>query len=94
MAYKFNAFKKAWGNVEENLQQYKDKAEETKAHSARMIDMQRHVDMSLEKRKLLIETLNSKCIDKDKTLLEKGVLVYVKLLDVIEAIREDLEGCP
>lgn len=79
--------------VDENKKSYEEKAQETRAHSARMVDMQRYVDMSEEKRGLLLDiVLNGKSSDTDETLLEKGVIVYVKFLDVIAQIAEDFKA--
>ena len=79
--------------VNENKKSYQEKAQETKQHSARLIEMQRHVNMSTEKRALLMNILkNGRSSDTDETLLEKGVIIYVKLLDVIDQIAKDLEA--
>ena len=48
-------FLRANKKVEENKKSYQEKAQETKQHSARLVDMQRHVDMSEEKRLLLLD---------------------------------------
>ena len=86
-------FLRANKKVEENKDVYKERAEETKRHSARLVDMQRYVDMSEEKRALLLNLLkNGVCPDNpNETLLHRGVLVYVSFLDVIEVIAKDLE---
>lgn len=76
--------------IDKNKKSYDEKARETKAFSARMVDMQRYVDLSEEKRSLLMDlVLNGKSSDTDETLLEKGVLIYIELLDVIEQVAED-----
>lgn len=85
-------FLKACKIVDENKKSYEEKAAETRQHSARLVDMQRYVDMSTEKRLLLLDLiLNGKSSDSDEPLLKKGVLVYIKLLDVIDRISEDLK---
>lgn len=85
-------FMKALKAAEKNKKTAQEKAAETRQHSARLIDMQRYVDMSKEKRGLLLDLiLNGKSSDTEETLLEKGVIIYVELLDVIEQITEDLE---
>ena len=86
-------FLKANAKVEENRKSYQEKAAETKACSARLADMQRYVDLSEEKRKLLLIDIikNGKSSDSDETLLEKGVIVYIEYLDVIAEIAEDLK---
>lgn len=79
--------------INENKKSYEEKAQETKQHSARLIEMQRYVNLSKEKRALLMDIIkNGKSSDTDETLLEKGVIVYVKLLDVIDQIAKDLEA--
>lgn len=86
-------FMKALKTAEANKKTYQEKAAETRQHSARLMDMQRYVDMSKEKRNLLLDLiLKGKSSDTEETLLEKGVIVYIELLDVIEQIAEDLEN--
>lgn len=80
-------FKKALGKV--NSAQAK--AEETKLHITRMCEMQELVDMSDEKIQLLIDTLYSKATDCGKTLLEKGVVVFVRYIKAFDKIKETLE---
>lgn len=76
--------------VDKNKKTYQEKAEETRAYSARLADMQRYVDMSEEKRNLLLNlVLNGRSSDSDESLLEKGVIIYVEYLDVIAIIAED-----
>lgn len=78
--------------VQENKKSYQEKANETKQHSARLIEMQRYVDMSKEKRKLLLDIiLRGKSSDTNETLLEKGVIVYIEFLEVIATVAEDLK---
>ena len=85
-------FLKACKKVEENKKSYQEKAQETKQHSARLVEMQRYVDMSGEKRALLYDLIvNGKSSDSDETLLQKGVIVYCQLLDVIAKLEEDLK---
>ena len=79
--------------VNENKKSYQEKAQETKQHSARLVEMQRHVNMSIEKRALLMDMLkNGRSSDTDESLLEKGVIIYIKLLDVIDQISKDLKA--
>ena len=79
--------------VNENKKSYQEKAQETKQHSARLVEMQRYVNMSEEKRGLLMNILkNGRSSDTDESLLEKGVIIYIKLLDVIDQISKDLEA--
>lgn len=91
------AFKRKMMNVlnkisKQKEQQYRDKASETRAHSARLADMQRYVDMTPEKRAELIKVLNSKADDCDLKVREKGALVYTRLLDVAETLKQDIEA--
>ena len=78
--------------VDKNKKSYEEKAQETKQHSARLAEMQKFVDMSEEKRNLLLDILkNGKCPDDpNETLLHRGVLVYVSFLDVIDQLDKDL----
>lgn len=78
--------------IDKNKKSYQEKAQETKAFSARLAEMQRYVDMSEEKRALLMDILkNGKCPDDpNETLLHRGVLVYVSFLDVIDQLDKDL----
>lgn len=85
-------FLRACEKVEENRDVYKERAAETKAHAARLVDMQRYVNMSDEKRSLLMDLIkNGRSSDSNESLLEKGVIVYIEYLDVIAAIAEDLK---
>ena len=85
-------FLKACQIVDENKKSYEEKAAETRQHSARLADMQQYVDMSTEKRILLLDLiLNGKSSDSNESLLKKGVIVYIKFLAVIDRISEDLK---
>ena len=76
--------------IDKNKKSYEEKAQETKQHSARLAEMQKYVDMSEEKRALLMNLiLNGKSSDSDETLLNKGVIIYIKFLDVIDQIEKD-----
>lgn len=84
---------KVWTKIEENREaNYKSKAAETRQHSARLSDMQRHVDMSEEKRTKLKEVLLSKTPGDDKTIVEKGAILYTRLLEVAETLKNDIEA--
>ena len=86
-------FLRACKKVEENKKSYQEKAAETRQHSARLADMQRYVDMSEEKRNLLLDiVLNGRSSDSDESLLEKGVIVYIEFLDVIAQVAEDFKA--
>lgn len=90
MAFK-NKVIHIWSKVAAQKEKaYKEKASETRAHSARLSDMQRYVDMSEEKRGKLREVLMSKSPDSDKTILEKGAIIYTRLLDVADTLEQDI----
>ena len=78
--------------IDENKKTYQEKAAETKQHSARLAEMQKHVDLSVEKRSLLLNlVLNGKSSDSDEKLLDKGVIIFVQFLDVIAQIEKDFK---
>ena len=79
-------------SIDKNKKSYQEKAQETKQFSARLADMQRYVDMSEEKRNLLLDlVLNDRSSDSDESLLEKGVIIYIEFLEVIATIAHDFE---
>ena len=81
-----------WSKVAENREaNYKSKAEQTRQHSARLSDMQRYVDMSEEKRGMLKSVLQSKTEDDDKTIADKGAILFTRLLDVAEVLQKDIQ---
>lgn len=91
MAFKRNMIN-VWTKIQAKKDQdYKDKAAETKKHSARLVDMQRYVDLHPLKRKMLIDVLKSQATDCDKKIYEKGALVFTRLLDVADVLKEDIE---
>ena len=84
-------FLKALKEVEENKKTYAEKREETLKCQARLPEMQKYVDLSQEKRGLLLNIIkNGKSSDSVETLLDKGVIVYIKHIEVIETIANDL----
>lgn len=86
-------FMRGCAAVDRNKKTYEEKAQETKQHSARLAEMQKYVDMSEEKRSLLMDlVLNGRSSDSDESLLEKGVIIYIEFLDVIAQIAEDFEA--
>ena len=91
MAFKRNLISK-WTKVQDNRAKYAAKAAETRAHSARIPEMQTCVDMSEEKRAELIKVLNSKASDCDLLIKEKGALVFTRLLEVAETLKKDIES--
>jgi superfamily II DNA/RNA helicase len=86
-------FLRACKKVDENKKSYQEKAAETRQHSARLADMQRYVDMSEEKRALLLDLiLNGKCPDDpNESILHRGAIIYAKYLDVIDTLISDFE---
>ena len=85
-------FMRGCAAVDRNKKTYEEKAQETKQHSARLAEMQRYVDMSEEKRNLLLDlVLHGKSSDSDESLLDKGVVIYEKYLDVIEILEKDFK---
>ena len=87
MAYiGLNKFKQAVKKVKTA----KEKTEETKLHITRMSEMQQYVDESDEKIQLLIDTLNEKSIDCDKTILEKGAVVFIRYISALNKVRDVL----
>ena len=92
MAFKRNMIN-VWTKIKENKdEKYKSKAAETRAHSARLVDMQRYVDMHPLKRKMLIDVLNSPASDCDLKIYQKGALVFTRLLEVADQLKKDIEG--
>lgn len=85
-------FLRACKKVEENKKSYEERAKETKQHSARLVEMQRYVDLSEEKRGLLLDLIkNGKCPDNpEESMLHRGILMFVSLLDVVDVIDKDL----
>lgn len=79
--------------IDKNKKTYEEKAQETKQHSARLAEMQRYVDMSEEKRNLLMDlVLNGRSSDSDESLLDKGVIIYIEFIDVITQVAEDFKS--
>lgn len=91
MAFRKNLISR-WTKVKDNQAKYAEKAAKTREYSARIPDMQRCVDMSEEKRAELIKVLNSKASDCDLLIKEKGALVFTRLLDVAEVLKQDIEA--
>lgn len=77
--------------VNKNKKTYQEKAQETKQHSARLAEMQKYVDMSEEKRALLLDIiLNGKCPDdENESILHRGAVIYARYLDVLDVLAED-----
>lgn len=87
-------FLRACKVVDENKKSYEEKAAETRQHSARLVDMQRYVDMSTEKRGLLLDLiLNGRCPDDpNESVLHRGAIVFAKYLDVIAQLEKDFDA--
>lgn len=93
MFNKNNFFKKI-KNANEIVEKSKSqlKREDTKEKYKSIADMQAFVDKSEEKRSLLIRVLrDTQAEDTNKKIIEKGVVVYIKLLEVISLIEEDFK---
>lgn len=73
-------------NKELDMKKIEDKKEETRLHVQRLADMQKYVDLSKEKMDLLTKIIIEEKDDNGKLLLDKGVIVYIELLDVVQAI--------
>jgi len=86
----FSNLKKANKIVAENKSQ--QKAMNTKEKYKSIASMQSFIDKSEEKRLLLLNVLkNTQAEDVDKKILEKGVVLFVKLLEVIDLVEEDFK---
>lgn len=91
MAFKRNMIN-VWTKVQANKEEhYRSKAEQTRAHSARLVDMQKYVDLHPLKRAELIKVLKSPASDCDLKIYEKGALVFTRLLDIADVLKEDIE---
>ena len=84
-----NKFKQAVSKVKTA----KEKQEETKLHITRMAEMQQYVDSSDEKINLLLDILHEKAQDCNKTILEKGAVVFVYYIEILSSIRQELQEC-
>jgi superfamily II DNA/RNA helicase len=86
-------FMRGCAAVDKNKKTYEEKAQETKQHSARLAEMQRYVDMSEEKRNLLLDlVLHGRSSDSDEALLDKGVIIYTEYIDVVNQLVEDFRA--
>lgn len=79
-------------NKEIDLAKIEDKKEETRKHVQRLADMQKYVDTSKEKIGLLTRIILEETDDNGVKLIDKGVIVYIELLDVVEAIHNHLDS--
>lgn len=69
-----------------------EKKEETRLHVQRLADMQKYVDTSKEKIELLSKIILEEVDDNGIKLIEKGVIVYIELLDVVDAVSKHLDS--
>ena len=77
-------------NKEIDLKKIEEKKEETRKHVQRLADMHRYVDASPEKIKLLTDIILNEVDDNGVKLIDKGVIVYIFLLDTVAVIEEHL----
>lgn len=70
-------------NAVNSVSKAKEKREETLVHTKRLAEMQKMIDLSEEKQQLLIETITP--------LKDKGVIVYVELLEVVDSLEKLLK---
>ena len=78
-------------NKEIDFNKIQDKKEETRLHVQRLADMQKYVDTSKEKIDLLSKIILEETDDNGVKLIDKGVIVYIELLDVVDAISKHLD---
>lgn len=85
----FNKLNKVIKIVDENKKS-KSKREDTLEKYKSISEMQSFIDMSEEKKNLLIEVIRTSVDETtSKKISEKGVVVYIKFLEVIKLIEED-----
>lgn len=77
-------------NKELDLKKIEDKKEETRKHVQRLADMQAYVDESSEKIQLLTNVLLNEVDDNGIHLIDKGVIVYIELLNTVQVISDHL----
>ena len=77
-------------NKEIDLKKIEEKKEETRKHVQRLADMHRYVDASPEKIKLLADIILNEVDDDGIKLIDKGVIVYIFLLETVAVIEEHL----
>ena len=94
MAFKksiFSALNKAKNIIEDSKSTENNKSS-TKEKYKSISNMQAYVDMSKEKRGLLLNVVqNVVDVETNKKLLEKGIVLFIKLLDVIKLVEEDFK---
>lgn len=77
-------------NKEIDLKKIEEKKEETRKHVQRLADMHRYVDASPEKIKLLSDIILHEVDNNGVKLIDKGVIVYIFLLETVAVIEEHL----
>ena len=77
-------------NKEIDLKKIEEKKEETRKHVQRLADMHKYVDASPEKIKLLTDIILNEVDDDGIKLIDKGVIVYIFLLETVAVIEEHL----
>lgn len=86
----FNKLKKANKIVSDTKSLAQEKRDKTLEKYKSISELQAFIDKSEEKRKLLLEVITTSTDEiSNKNILEKGVVVYIKLLEVIKLIEED-----
>lgn len=78
-------------NKQIDLKKIEEKKEETRKHVQRLADMQKYVDLSPEKIKLLLDIILAEKDECGIPIFDKGVIVYVFSLDAVEAISQEFD---
>lgn len=73
-----------------DLKKVEEKKEETRKHVQRLADMQNYVDNSQEKINLLTKIILEETDDNGVRLIDKGVIVYIELLESVAIIDKHL----
>lgn len=89
----FSKLNKANKIISEEKSASQLKATSIKEKYKSISNMQAFVDMSKEKRGLLLNVVqNVVDVETNKKLLEKGIVLFIKLLEVIKLVEEDFKG--
>lgn len=82
----------AINKVEKNKKTAAEKKEETMACSKRLAELELYLDLSEEKRALLLDCILNTIDDTTgKKILEKGIVLYARRIEVVPTIVGDLE---
>jgi SNF2 family DNA or RNA helicase len=73
-----------------DFKKVEDKKEETRKHVQRLADMQNYVDKSPEKINLLTNIILNETDENGIKLIDKGVIVYIELLESVDTIDKHL----